>query len=399
MFVRNGLSRRGFVGGVATALGYLTFKSPFELWAQGRGGGVGQQPRPLRTTAEYDALAKLANNENPYGPPDSVMKAMTSAFKYANRYGYPDGGIVDEIAKHHGVKPENVMLGAGSGEILDVVGSAFAGGGKKVVGVEPSYSQVYSHVTSVKGAAITLALTDDYRQDMQAIIRATKKHYREVGFVYLCNPNNPTGRIVTKQEIKQLLDGLPEDMPVLIDEAYHHFVEDSNYATSVPYVLEGRPVIVARTFSKIAALAGMRLGYAIAPRELIQQMRPFSTGTVNAIVKWGGVAALKDTESQAQVKKITLDLRKKTTSELQGMGYAVIPSDANFFMVHLKRPVVPVIDEFQKKGVLVGRPFPPMTEHLRVSVGTAEEMSRFMVAFKDVMANPVKAATSGSGKH
>jgi histidinol-phosphate aminotransferase len=391
MFDRNGVSRRGFVGGVATALGYLSFKSPLALWAQ---QATGQQPRPRMTVDEYDGFAKLANNENPYGPPDSVMKAMTQAFKYSNRYGYPDGGIVDEIAKHHGVKPENIMLGAGSGEILDVVGSAFAGG-KKVVGVEPSYSQVYQHVTSVKGAAITLPLTDDYRQDMQAIIRATKAHYREVGFVYLCNPNNPTGRIVTKNEIKQLLDGLPEDMPVLIDEAYHHFVEDSNYATSIPYVLEGRPVIVARTFSKIAALAGMRLGYAVASREFIQQMRPFSTGTVNAIVKWGGVAALKDTASQAQVKKVTLDLRKKTTSELQSMGYAVIPSETNFFMVHLKRPIVPVIDEFRKKGVQVGRPFPPMNEHLRVSIGTPDEMNRFMVAFKDIMANPVKAATTG----
>ena len=311
-----------------------------------------------------------------------------------------DGGITDEIAKHHGVKPENVILAAGSGEILDVVGSTFASAGKKVVGVEPSYSQVYAHVTSVKGAAITVPLTEDYRQDMGSLIRATKKHYREVGFVYLCNPNNPTGRIVTKQEIKQLLDGIPEDMPVLIDEAYHHFVDDPNYATSVPYVLEGRPVIIARTFSKIAALAGMRLGYAIAPQELIQQMRPFSTGTINAIVKWGGVAALKDTASQAQVKKITIDLRKKTTSELTAMGYSVIPSDTNFFMVHLKRPVVPVIAEFQKKGVLVGRPFPPMTEHLRVSIGTADEMSRFMVAFKDIMANPAKAATNGTGlKH
>ena len=261
MFDRNGVSRRGFVGGVATALGYLSFTAPLASWAQQAGG---QQPRPRVTVDEYDAFAKLANNENPYGPPDSVMKAMTQAFKYANRYGYPDGGIVDEIAKLHGVKPENIMLGAGSGEILDVVGSAFAGGGKKVVGVEPSYSQVYQHVTSVKGAAITLPLTDDFRQDMQSIIRATKAHYRDVGFVYLCNPNNPTGRIVTKNEIKQLLDGLPEDMPVLIDEAYHHFVEDSNYATSIPYVLEGRPVIVARTFSKIAALAGMRLGYAVA---------------------------------------------------------------------------------------------------------------------------------------
>src|SRR6478736_4861203 len=105
-----------------------------------------------------------------------------------------------------------------------------------------------------------------------------------------------------------------------------------------------------RTCSKIAALAGMRLDYAVAPREFIQQMRPFATGTVNAIVKWGGVAALKDTEAQAQVKKVTLDLRRKTTSELTAMGYSVIPSETNFFMVNLRRPVVPVIDAFQKKG-------------------------------------------------
>ncbi len=390
MIERDRLSRRGFVGGVATTLGVLTLGSPSRLRASERDRLLAAMPFD-----EYDAFAKLSFNENPYGPPESVMKAMTGAFKYANRYGYPDGGIVEEIAKHHGVKPENVLLGAGSGEILDVVGSAFASNGKKVVGVEPSFAQVYQHVTSVKGESITVPLTSDYRQDMSSLIRATKKHYRDVGFVYLCNPNNPTGRIVTRQEVRELLDGIPEDMPVLIDEAYHHFVEDSNYATSVPYVLEGRPVIVARTFSKIAALAGMRLGYAIAPKEFVERMAPFSTGTISAIVKWGGVAALKDTESQARVKKITLDLRKKTTAELTGMGYSVIPSDANFFMVHLRRPMQPVVQAFKEKGVLVGRPFPPMLEHLRVSVGTAEEMGRFMTAFKDIMANPVKTASSG----
>jgi histidinol-phosphate aminotransferase len=398
MNMKDALSRRGFVGGVATAVGYLTFKPDVALWAQ----GITQQGRPqpsarLASEEEYDSFAKLANNENPYGPPDSVLKAMMHATKYANRYGYPDGGIVDEIAKHHGVKPENVMIAAGSGEILDVVGSAFASAGKKVVGVEPSYGQVYQHVTSVKGAAFTVPLLEDFRQDIPGLILATKRHYRDVGFVYLCNPNNPTGRTVSKQEIRQLLDGIPEDTVVLIDEAYHHFVEDPNYATSVPYVLEGRPVIIARTFSKIAALAGMRLGYAIAPKELLQQMRPFSTGTVNAMVKHGGVAALKDTESQATVKRLTLGLRKKTTSDLEGLGYSVIPSETNFFMVHIKRPVQPVIAEFLKKGVQVGRPFPPMLEHLRVSVGTADEMSRFMTAFKEIMAKPVTTAGRGGG--
>jgi histidinol-phosphate aminotransferase len=380
-----GVSRRRFVGRMAGAVGILTLKPPIELWAQGAGQQQGAQaPRQRTTPDEYDAFAKLANNENPYGPPDSVMKAMTQAFKYANRYGYPDGGITEEIAKHHGVKTENVLLGAGSGEILDVVGSTFASNGKRVVGVEPSYSQVYSHVTSVKGSAITVPLLEDYRQDIPGLIKVTRTRYRDVGFVYLCNPNNPTGRIVTKQEVKELLDGIPIDVPVLIDEAYHHFVEDPNYATSVPYVLEGRPVIVARTFSKISGLAGMRLGYAIAPRDIIQQMRPFSTGTINAIVKWGGVAALKDTAAQEKVKRINNDLRRKTTSELESLGYRSIPSEGNFFMVHIKRPVQPVIEEFRKKTVLVGRPFPPMTEHLRVSVGTPDEMSRFMVAFKEI---------------
>jgi histidinol-phosphate aminotransferase len=394
MIARNGISRRGFVGGLASAAGLLTVASPSDLLAGVRADArLKRMPRAAEDP--YDLLAKLSFNENPYGPPPSVLEAMTKAFKYANRYGYPDGDIQNEIARHHNVKPENVLLGAGSQEILDVTGSAFAPEGKMVVGVEPSYSFVYSHVVSVKGSAITLPLTADYRQDIPAIIHAVKTHYRDVGFVYICNPNNPTGRIVTRQEIAQLLDGIPEDVPVLIDEAYFHFVEDPNYGTAVPYVVEGRPVIVTRTFSKIAALAGMRLGYAISTPELIAQMRPYVTDAINAVVKWGAVAALHDTDAQAHVKKVTLDLRKSTTQQLHQLGYDVIPSETNFFMVNLRRPVRSVLPEFEKRGVLVGRPFPPMNEHLRVSVGTADEMQRFVGAFKEIMAQPVKSATSG----
>jgi histidinol-phosphate aminotransferase len=382
MDVKTAVSRRSFMGGAAAALGYLGVR-PDSLWAQAR-GGVPAAPRGRISAAEYDAVAKLANNENPYGPPESVMKAMTDAMKYANRYGYPDGGITQAIADHHGVKPENVLLGAGSGEILQVVGSAFLLGGKKVIGVDPTYGTVYQHASGIKADAIRLPLLPDYRQDMPLMIKTTKTNYRDVGFVYLCNPNNPTGVIVPKQEVKQLLDSIPEDMPVLIDEAYHHFVEDPNYETATPYVREGRPVIVARTFSKIVGLAGMRLGYAIAPKPLIDQMRPFSVGSINAIVKHGGVAALKDTAAQEQVKRLNSDLRKKTVADLKALGYNTIPSEANFFMVHVKRQVVPVIEEFRQKGVLVGRPFPPMNEHLRVSIGSADEMNRFMVAFKDI---------------
>ena len=390
MDVRHGLSRRGFVGGVASALGALTLVPGNGLLAQASRAAAARREH---TGPEYDGFAKLGSKENPYGPSDAVMRAMTEAWKYANRYAYPDGGIREAIAKHHGVAPENVLLGAGSGEILEVVGLTFLDGRKKVVGVEPSYAYVYEHASGIKSDSITIPLLPDYRQNIPAMIRGVKANYRDIGFVYLCTPNNPTARVVTSAEVKQLLDGIPDDVPVLIDEAYHHYVDDPAYATSIPYVIEGRQVIVARTFSKICGLAGMRLGYAVAPAELVRRMRNYSIGSINAIVKYGGVAALKDTETQARVKKVTIELREKTIADLRGMGYSVIPSDANFFMVHIRRQVQPVIDDFRKKGVLVGRPFPPMLEHLRVSVGSAEEMGRFTNAFKEIFAG--KTARAG----
>jgi histidinol-phosphate aminotransferase len=372
---QNNVLRRSFIGGLATALTcagaypHLTFPA---------------QNRSQHKSDDYDRMAKLSFNENPYGPSDVVMKAMTDAFKYANRYGYPDGGITEAIAKHHGVKPENVLLGAGSGEILKVADDTFLIDHKKVVGVDPTFASVYQFAVNSRAEAIKIPLLKDYRMDIPGIISSVKNNYRDVGFVYVVNPNNPTGNIIPKQEIQLLLDSIPGDVPVLIDEAYHHFVDDPNYATSVPYVIEGRQVIVTRTFSKISALAGMRLGYGLAPKELTDRMRPFANGSINAIVKWGGVAALNDTATQDWTKKTTLALRKKVTDQLTGLGYSVIPSETNFFMVHVRRDITPIVAEFEKKGVLVGRMFPPLVEHLRVSIGTAEEMDRFMTAFKEI---------------
>ena len=384
------VSRRTFVGGVATAIGAVGVGSPLDLFAQGT---PPVRPRDQQAPDDYDILVKIGNNENPYGPSEAVIQAMTKAFKYANRYGYPDGNVVGAIAKHHDVATNQVMIAAGSGEILDVCCTALLQDGKKIVGCDPSYEILYQNASGLKADTIRIPLLPDYRQDIPATIRATKKNHRQVGFVYLCNPNNPTGRIVTRDEIRQLLDGIPEDVPVLIDEAYHHFVEDSAYETSMNYVKEGRAVIVARTFSKIAGLAGMRLGYAVAPRDQLAVLRPYATGSVNACVRWGAVAALADKANEDKVRSATIDLRKKTIAELKTLGYESIPSETNFFMVHLKKPVVPVIAEFRKKGLVVGRPFPPLNESLRVSIGTPEEMTKFVVAFKEIMTT--KSASSG----
>ena len=378
------ITRRMFVGGFAAAVTSIGIQPGSAAAAQSRASTV-RQPRPRVTVDEYNAAAKLAYNENPYGPSEPVVKAMIDAFRFDNRYGYPDGNIQQEIAEHHRVQPENVLLGAGSSEILQAVGRTFLRDRRKVVGVEPTFGEIYEFASGIRAESIVLPLRDDYRQDIGALIRAARNNHRDVGFVYVCTPNNPTGVVVTRQEIRQLLDGIPEDVPVLIDEAYHHYVDHPEYATSIPYVLEGRQVIVARTFSKIYGLAGMRLGYAVAPKSLVDRMRPHCTGSINALVKWAGVTALRDTASAQRVRTATLQLRRKITGELADLGFTVIPSETNFFMVHLRRPVAPVIEEFRARGVLVGRPFPPMLEHLRVSVGTADEMERFMRGFKEIV--------------
>src|SRR5437016_6750167 len=384
---RTDIARRTFMSRAAVLLGEGGLSPPgLSAHDRGRQAAAAAKGLPdLKKPSDYDKLVKLANNENPYGPSEAVMKAMNDAWKYGNRYTAPDGGIVDAIAEHHKVKPENVLIGCGSSEILKIVDDAFLPDHKLVGGVEPTYETVYRFATNSKAKAIAIPLTKTYDANMKEIIRVTKLNARDVGVVYICNPNNPTGRIVPKDEIKLLLDSIPGDIPVFIDEAYHHFVDDPNYEPSVKYVIEGRKVIIARTFSKIAALAGMRLGYAVAPKEIIDQLRPFVMAyNTNTIVKFGGVASLKDTANEAKTKQLNKQIRDRVTNELKTMGYEVIPSQANFFMVDVKKDVTAVGEEFLKKGIVIGRKFPPMNEWLRVSVGTDDEMKSFMKAFKEL---------------
>jgi len=382
-------SRRSLVSGLAAGLGYASLRGT-ELLARTRSSIFQRGRAPI----DLSVVAKINNNENPYGPSEVVVEAMDSATEWINRYGTPDGGLREGILELHGVERGNILLGAGSGEILDVVGTTFLLGGKKVLGVEPSYGSVYSHARRVGGGAILRPLNPDYTQNIPDLVEVANRHASEIGFVYLCNPNNPTGVVVPKQDVQQLLDGIPADMPVLIDEAYHHFIDDPAYATSIPYVLEGRPVIVTRTFSKIAGLAAMRLGYGVAPAEIIEKMSLFATGSQNVLVKFGGAASLRDPAGQQRVKAMNIEVREKTIAELRAYGYEVIPSQTNFFMVDVKRDVREVAQEFRPFDILVGRPFPPMDQHLRVSVGTADEMRRFMTAFREIFPAVANAAAA-----
>ncbi len=383
MSSEHAVSRRKFMGGAATAVGALGL-APSGL--QGMLARYAPESRIGRQDGGYDALAKLSANENPYGPSPAAMKAMEAAWKYSNRYGYPDGDVQEVVAGHLGVPRDHVLLTAGSEEVLKSVGIALLGTDKKVVGVDPSYGSVYRYATGIHADAIKLPLLDDHSQNVPAMIKATNRHHRGIGFVYLCNPNNPTGNVVPAAEVRELLDAIPDDVPVLVDEAYHHFVEDPRYESAVPYVKEGRNVIVARTFSKIYGMAGMRLGYAVAAPPMLERLRTYATGSINALVKWGGAASIKDTKTEAKVRKETLRLRKRSTEQLAGWGFEVIPSETNFFMVRTGRPVQEVRAAFREEMVAVGRPFPPMLDWLRVSVGTEEEMDRFTATFRKLFA-------------
>lgn len=392
----NHVSRRHFIGGAtaAAALGTMGI-TPQAAEARVRRaaergirylpGGAPMHRMVQSQVDEYDALAKLSSNENPFGPSEKALEAMTYAFKYSMRYGYPDNNVQQRIADAHEVSRDHVLMGAGSGEILDVVGLTWLAHDKKVVGVEPSYGSVYSHATGIDAETILLPLEADYRQNIQRMVDVTNRNARDVGFVYLCNPNNPTGVTVTADEIAYLLDNIPEDIPVLIDEAYHHFVEDPAYEESLKYVREGRRVVIARTFSKIYGMAAMRIGFAIAPPDMIEEMRPYSTGSVNALARWGAVASMEDQPAADHMLAHNKRLREQTISDLESLGYECVPSQTNFFMVNLRQTVAPIRQAFRQRGVAVGRDFPPMLDHLRVSIGTEEEMGRFMNAFQDIM--------------
>ena len=389
MNVRQPFSRRRFVGGVAAAVGAMGLRPDAELFAQG------QTQQFTGGDAEYDAYVKLASNENNWGPPDSVMKAMNNAWKYANRYGYPDGNVNQVIAEHHGVRRDNILLTAGSGEGLNVMATTYLKPGLKVIGVSPSYASVFQQAANVKADSIQLPLTKDYRQDIGQLVEVTNRYAREIGFVYLCNPNNPTGAVVTAKEVKQLLDGIPKDMPVLIDEAYHHYVDDPAYGTAIPYVTEGRPVVVARTFSKAHGMAGMRTGYVLGMPETIKKLNDWEGASYLNVP--GLIAAAVSIKDQARLdaeKALNPEARQFTVDWFKARGCEPTDSQCNFIFVNVNQPVRSFREACRKEGVLVARDFPPYEKsHCRISIGTLEEMKQATEVFgRALAAAPAKAA-------
>ena len=294
------------------------------------------------------------------------------------------------IAALHKVETENIALGCGSTEILRVCDAAFVGPDKNLIVAEPTFEAVTYYAEVSRAKTVKIPLTSDFRHDLPAMASACSNG---TGLVYVCNPNNPTGTINTRAEFADFLAKVPPSAYVLVDEAYFHFVEDPRYSSVVDMIPEHRNLIVARTFSKVYGMAGMRLGYAVAQKETIEAMHSqvlFDNG--NAAVLAAAVASLDDPEIVPVNKKRLNDTRKWVTGELTKDGHHVIPSEANFFMVDIGSDVTPVIQAFREKKIMVGRKFPSMGTCLRVSIGKPEEMRTFLAAFREIVPATAKSA-------
>jgi len=236
---------------------------------------------------------------------------------------------------------------------------------------------------SVAGAEVVkVDLTSDYRHDLAKMLVAANS----AGLVYICNPNNPTASITPKNEIAEFLQKVSRTTNVLVDEAYHHYVESKEYDTVIPLVKEYPNLIVARTFSKIYGMAGLRCGYCVTQRPNISAMRTHQAfDSVNIMALVAATASLKDTDHVTRGRRLNTEVRKMVCDELESLGYRYIPSHANFMMIDLRREVRPVISALLSRGVEVGRLFPALPNFMRVTIGTNAQMKSFLAAFKEVM--------------
>jgi histidinol-phosphate aminotransferase len=362
---------------------------------------------PARS-ASTAALVRLSSNENPYGPSPMATKAMTDAFGLAWRY--PDEHtdmLIEMLAGINGVNRDQILLGNGSGEILKLCAAAFTGpvsksdgareitlarptrgaalsfklGRGKLVVADPTFEAILNHATVSGAEVVKVPLTARFAHDLDKMSAAASE-----GLIYICNPNNPTASITPKDVMRDFIGKCPSQTMILVDEAYHHYADSPDYESVVPLVKQHPNLIVARTFSKIYGMAGLRCGYCIAQPETIQRMRPHQTwDSVNIMALAAAIASLNDKDQVSNGRRLNRETKTMVTGDLERLGYKHIPSQANFVMIDVKRPVLPLIGALRQRGVQVGRLFPALPNHMRVTIGKKSEMEMFLSAFRQVM--------------
>jgi histidinol-phosphate aminotransferase len=328
-------------------------------------------------------IVRLSANENPYGPSQKALQAMTDSFGLACRY--PDehnNVLIDKLAKLNNVDRNEILLGDGSGEILKLCAETFTSSQNgNLIAADPTFEAILNNASANGAEVVKAALTSSFAHDLSKMLGAAKR-----GLIYVCNPNNPTASITPKDELRDFIGKTPPETMVLVDEAYFHYADSPDYESVIPLVKDHPNLIVSRTFSKIYGMAGLRCGYCVAQKETIERMRRNQMwDSVNCMALVAATASLDDLDHVPNGQRLNKEAKTLTTSELEKMGYKIIPSQANFIMFDCKRPVVPLIKAMKEQNIHVGRLFPALPNHMRLTIGKKAEMEAFLAAFRQLM--------------
>ncbi len=326
---------------------------------------------------------KLASNENPLGPSPRALQAAREVLSDVNRY--PDGAAYTlraKLAAKHGVGMNEVLLGCGSNELLDLAVRTFCTPESHIVFAEPAFV-VYRIAAMAAGVPFTaVPLTARLEHDLPAMAAAVTPQTR---LLFVANPNNPTGTHVGRAAVEQLLREVPPEVLIVMDEAYLEYADAADYPDSLELRGLRERLIVCRTFSKIYGLAALRVGYAVSTPTIIDYMNrvraPFNVSTP---AQAAAIAALDDHDHVQTSRALNLKERQRVSEALRARGLGVAPSQANFVLVDVKRPARPVYDALLRRGVIV-RPFASLPTSLRVTLGTERENDRFLAALAEVL--------------
>jgi len=323
----------------------------------------------------------LNANENPAGVPPVALQAMQEVLPTSWRYHYqefPD--IYSAIARSVELDPSWIITGCGSSEVLHTAVDAFTSSTRPLISVTPAYEGPIDTARALGRPVALVPLRQDYTADVHKLAEAADQ--AKGGLIYLCNPNNPTSAIVRASDIDWLVENLPANTTLLVDEAYIHFGESPQLKTALPHVKRGNDVIVTRTFSKIYGMAGMRVGFAAANPEIIHRLEPLRMNVISIVSARGVVAALADRDRIVSERRAALAAtRAQLCAWLRERGVNFIEPQANFIMIDCRRNAREFITTMPRLGVAPGRPFPPLDNMLRVTIGTDAEMAKFRDVF------------------
>jgi len=347
---------------------------------------VYQPGKPIEETArelgcDPREIIKLASNENPLGPSPRALEAVQSTIR--NAHLYPDGGafyLRNALAEKLNIAPENIIVGNGSNEIIEFLAHAFLKPGDAIVTSEHAFI-AYKIIARVLGAQTIEVPSRNYGHDLDAMLAAINDRTE---LIFIANPNNPTGTLLSAEEIDRFIQRVPPQLIVVLDEAYYEFLDDP--PDTLRYVREGRNVLVLRTFSKIHGLAGLRIGYGIARPELIEVLQktrePFN---VNSIGQVAALAALQDEEHLRETKRVVDEGRGYFEGELEKLGLEFIPSVGNFILVNVGDGLTVFRAMLQREIIVRAMKGYNLAQWVRITIGTPEQNAKCVAALREAV--------------